>query len=87
MNGKKDDLTCLFIQYDLENDSLVKNREIILQSKDGHALWVSASVLQRMLPLPDEIEGGFIARDEQGNPTGDFLKLRPHKGFSLTFCG
>ena len=61
------------LQHDLENDSLVKNREIILQSKDGHALWVSSNVLQKMLPLPNEIEGGFIARDEKGNPTGELL--------------
>lgn len=59
----------------LENDTLLKGRNIILQSKDGHALWVSYAVLQTMLPLPDEIDGGLIVRDGKGNPTGNCFFL------------
>ncbi|EMD37766.1 hypothetical protein CERSUDRAFT_114429 [Gelatoporia subvermispora B] len=58
---------------DLEADSVVSGRPVALQSKDGHALWVSQRVLQDMGPLPDEVEGGIIVRDSKGNPTGVFL--------------
>ncbi|KAH8119350.1 amidohydrolase family-domain-containing protein [Phellopilus nigrolimitatus] len=58
---------------ELEADPIVRGRPIILQSKDGHAQWVSEAVLILMLPLPDTIEGGIIERDDKGNPTGVFL--------------
>lgn len=58
---------------DLEADSVVKSRPVVLQSKDGHALWVSQAVLQSMEPLPDRMEGGVVVRDELGRPTGVFL--------------
>lgn len=48
----------------------MRNRRVVLQSKDGHALWVNGKVLEEMMPLPDTVEGGFIIRDEAGNPTG-----------------
>ncbi|KAI0093329.1 amidohydrolase family-domain-containing protein [Irpex rosettiformis] len=58
---------------DLESDPVVAGRPIILQSKDGHALWVSQNILTAMQPLPDEVEGGVIIRDESGQPTGVLL--------------
>jgi predicted amidohydrolase YtcJ len=48
----------------------VAGRPVILQSKDGHALWVSQRILAAMQPLPNEIEGGVIVRDKSGSPTG-----------------
>ncbi|KAI0656518.1 amidohydrolase family-domain-containing protein [Cubamyces menziesii] len=57
----------------LEADPIVAGRPVVLQSKDGHALWVSLTVLQAMEPLPDEVEGGVIVRDSFGKPTGVFL--------------
>lgn len=42
----------------------------MLQSKDGHALWVSKTVLQWCDPLLGDVEGGFVVRDALGNPTG-----------------
>ncbi|RPD54198.1 hypothetical protein L226DRAFT_523911 [Lentinus tigrinus ALCF2SS1-7] len=57
----------------LEADPVVAGRPVVLQSKDGHALWVSHAVLQAMNPIPDEVEGGVIVRDSFGRPTGVFL--------------
>ncbi|KZT04626.1 uncharacterized protein LAESUDRAFT_727798 [Laetiporus sulphureus 93-53] len=57
----------------LEADPVVAGRPIVLQSKDGHALWVSSLVLQSMEPLPDEVEGGAIIRNSSGRALGVFL--------------
>ena len=43
---------------------------MILQSKDGHALWVSELIMNSTGPLPDEVDGGIIVRDEMKQPTG-----------------
>ncbi|KAF7790314.1 hypothetical protein EIP86_001268 [Pleurotus ostreatoroseus] len=56
-----------------EKDSVVAGRPIILQSKDGHALWVSKAILSKMEPIPEEVEGGVIVRDASGQPTGVLL--------------
>ncbi|GBE81356.1 amidohydrolase family-domain-containing protein [Sparassis latifolia] len=56
-----------------EADPIVADRLIILQSKDGHAMWVSRKVVESMGPLPMEVDGGVILRDSEGNPTGVFL--------------
>lgn len=45
-------------------------RPVVLQSKDGHMLWVSQAVLRSIEPLPTEVEGGVIVRDSFGKPTG-----------------
>ncbi|KAF4620660.1 hypothetical protein D9613_000577 [Agrocybe pediades] len=58
---------------DLDADSVVRGRPVILQSKDCHALWVSSKAIKDSLPLPETIEGGVIVRDESGDPTGLFL--------------
>ena len=60
----------IFFQEDLEADPVVAGRPIILQSRDGHALWVSQRTLAENAPFPDTIEGGVIMRDKTGNPTG-----------------
>lgn len=54
----------------MENDPVIRGRPVVLQSKDGHALWVSPKVLDAMAPIPAHVEGGHIVRDEAGNPTG-----------------
>ncbi|CAL1708111.1 unnamed protein product [Somion occarium] len=58
---------------DLENDPVVRGRPIVLQSKDGHAIWVSKKILDDIEFIPEEIEGGTIFRDSNGNPTGVFM--------------
>ncbi|KDQ57712.1 hypothetical protein JAAARDRAFT_35398 [Jaapia argillacea MUCL 33604] len=58
---------------DLEADPLFSGRPVVLQSKDGHALWVSTKVLEAMGPLPEFVEGGVIVRNEAGKATGVFL--------------
>ena len=65
---------CLsYVQEILESDPVLRGRPIVLQSKDGHAKWVSRAILESSLPLPDQIDGGIIERDNRGNPTGIFL--------------
>jgi predicted amidohydrolase YtcJ len=54
---------------DLDEGDLT-GRLIALHRVDGHAAWVSSSVLQLMNPLPANVEGGKILRDQAGNPTG-----------------
>lgn len=62
----------LIIKYqsDLDGDSVIRGRYVILQSKDCHALWVSSKVIEASLPFPETIEGGVIVRDDSGKPTG-----------------
>jgi len=62
------------MQEDLESDPFVRGRPVVLQSKDGHALWVSQRVLDAMAPIPAHVEGGHIVRDEAGNPTGQYAR-------------
>jgi predicted amidohydrolase YtcJ len=54
----------------MEKHPVVRGRPVVLQSKDGHALWVSKKILEAMLPIPDHVDGGAIFRDEDGNPSG-----------------
>jgi hypothetical protein len=58
------------VQADLDKDPVVRGRSVVLQSKDGHALWVSSSVIQSSLPLPKSVEGGMIVHDPSGQPIG-----------------
>ncbi|KAI0768647.1 amidohydrolase family-domain-containing protein [Trametes elegans] len=56
----------------LEADPVVAGRPVVLQSKDGHALWVSSAVLHS-INIPHKVDGGVIVRDSSGKPTGVFL--------------
>lgn len=60
----------------------------MLQSKDGHALWVSKTVLQWSGPLPGDVEGGVVVRDTLGNPTGssDPLTAGPSLTSRKAYC-
>ncbi|KAI0320766.1 amidohydrolase family-domain-containing protein [Amylostereum chailletii] len=58
---------------DLDRDPIVRSRRVVLQGKDGHAIWVNSKVLSEISPLPDHVEGGAIVRDVSGNPTGVLL--------------
>jgi len=60
-------------QEDLEADPGIAGRPVILQSRDGHAIWVSRRTLEDNAPYPDQVEGGVIFRDDRGNPTGEFF--------------
>ncbi|KAG1742219.1 amidohydrolase family-domain-containing protein [Suillus lakei] len=57
----------------LEMDSIVRGRPVVLQSKDGHALWISKKALALSSPWPSEVEGGVIVKDSFGNPSGVLL--------------
>ncbi|KAF6755157.1 amidohydrolase family-domain-containing protein [Ephemerocybe angulata] len=58
---------------DLELNPISRGRRVILQSKDGHAIWVSKAILDAYAPYPDTVEGGVIMRDSSGSPTGVFF--------------
>lgn len=57
----------------LEMDPIIHGRPVILQSKDGHALWISKKALALNSPWPSEVEGGVIMKDSFGNPSGVLL--------------
>ena len=61
----------------MESDPVIRGRPVVLQSKDGHALWVSQKILDAMAPIPAHVEGGHIVRDEIGNPTGESAMPMP----------
>lgn len=52
---------------------MLKGRLISLIRIDGHARWVSSAVLDQMPDMPENVDGGLIMRDKQGNPTGIFV--------------
>jgi hypothetical protein len=58
---------------DFDEDPVLRGRPIVLQSKDGHALWVSTSVIESSSPFPKTLEGGIIIRDSAGQPIGVFI--------------
>lgn len=60
-------------QADLDADSIVRGRPVVLQSKDCHALWVSSKAIEASLPLPEAVEGGVVVRDNAGRPTGNHV--------------
>lgn len=57
-------------QAAFDSDPVLKGHRIILQSKDGHALWVSSAVIEAMTELPETVEGGIIVLDVNGKPSG-----------------
>ncbi|KAF9004323.1 amidohydrolase 3 [Cyathus striatus] len=58
---------------DFDREPILRNRLISLSRVDGHAKWVSSSVLEVIGDLPDDVEGGLVVRDRAGKPTGVFL--------------
>ncbi|KAG2039352.1 amidohydrolase family-domain-containing protein [Suillus americanus] len=71
---------------DFDREPLLRGRRISLARIDVHASWVSNRVLQLMAPLPENVDGGLIIRDEHGKPTGIFvdnaMDLIPSQPFS-----
>ncbi|KAF9222618.1 hypothetical protein BS17DRAFT_783144 [Gyrodon lividus] len=57
----------------LDEDPAIRGRPVVLQSKDGHALWISKKVLDLSAPFPEDVEGGVTFRDALGDPTGVLL--------------
>ncbi|GAA97156.1 uncharacterized protein L969DRAFT_42432 [Mixia osmundae IAM 14324] len=51
----------------------LRDLKIVLKRVDFHALWLSQAAIDSLEPLPDQIDGGLIVRDETGRPTGVFL--------------
>ena len=69
------------VQADLASRKLLANRPMSLRRVDGHALWVSQAALDETLtqipggewPDNEDIVGGEIIRDADGQPTGVFV--------------
>ncbi|KAF9264103.1 hypothetical protein L218DRAFT_958522 [Marasmius fiardii PR-910] len=57
---------------DLEADLIIRGRQVVLTSKDGHSFWVSQATLDANAPFPEQFPGGVILRDKKGKPTGIF---------------
>ncbi|KAL1408147.1 hypothetical protein Q8F55_004950 [Vanrija albida] len=57
---------------DLDTPTL-RGINVALWRVDVHAAWVSPPVLAQMHDLPEEVTGGAIVRDADGNPTGVFV--------------
>ena len=67
------------LQADLDADPVVRDRPVVLQSKDCHALWVSSKIIESSLPLPEVVDGGVIVRDTDGRPTGELCRFLTDK--------
>jgi len=63
------------LQADLDADPLIRGRPVVLEGKDGHAIWVSSRAMELSAPFPDSVEGGVIVRDSDGKPTGTNLNI------------
>jgi predicted amidohydrolase YtcJ len=55
-----------------ELDSMLKDRPLVLNSSDGHTIYVNSAVLKasHISAATQDPEGGRIERDRSGNPTG-----------------
>ena len=62
-----------FNQAVLDSDPIVRQHRVVLEAKDGHAIWVNSKVLEDISPLPENVEGGVIVRDASGKPTGNVI--------------
>lgn len=56
-------------------DAVVKDRPVILQRVDGHAIYVNSKALQLagITAATKDVPGGRIERDAKGEPTGVFV--------------
>jgi predicted amidohydrolase YtcJ len=63
----------VLLQTDLDADPMIRGRPVILEGKDGHAIWVSSKAMELSAPFPDTVDGGITVRDEAGNPTGTYF--------------
>ncbi|KAI6135785.1 hypothetical protein EV401DRAFT_1898322 [Pisolithus croceorrhizus] len=54
--------------------SVVRDRSVIVRSKNGHALWLSKKALELSAPLLRDIEGGVTFHREDGQSTGSPIK-------------
>jgi predicted amidohydrolase YtcJ len=66
-------------------DRLSPRRPLVLFSVDGHSVWANGAALERcgVNGRTRSVEGGVIARDERGEPTGHLIEeaanlVRPH---------
>ncbi|KAF7300007.1 Amidohydro-3 domain-containing protein [Mycena kentingensis (nom. inval.)] len=62
--------------HDLDTDPIIRGRPVVLQSKDCHALWVSARALelsQQNFPPDFQVDGGVILTRRDGSPSGVLL--------------
>ncbi|TFY78421.1 hypothetical protein EWM64_g5591 [Hericium alpestre] len=64
---------CASVGGRLRREPLLHGRSIVLSRVDGHAYWVSHSVLEQLGDLPGDVEGGLITRDGDGRPAGVFV--------------
>ena len=51
-------------------DTLFPHLPVWVWRVDGHAGWANSAALALVAPLPEEVEGGEIVRDDDGDPTG-----------------
>ena len=58
------------MQDEMENNSVIHRRPVVLHSKDRHALWVSQHIPDAMAPIPAHVEGGHIVRHGTESSTG-----------------
>jgi predicted amidohydrolase YtcJ len=54
---------------------VIRGRPVILESKDGHAFWVSGATLDANAPYPDSYPGGTIVKNSQGQANGCLFVL------------
>lgn len=61
-------------QEDLDCDPLIKKYSISLSRIDGHALLVNKNILDKLVKVPETVDGGEIGRDRKtGELTGIFI--------------
>ena len=58
------------MQDEMESNPVIRGRPVVLQSKDGHVLWVSQKIMDAMAPNSAHVEGGHIVRHGTESPTG-----------------
>ncbi|MDN3653219.1 amidohydrolase family protein [Thalassotalea ponticola] len=56
-------------------DRVIADKPVVLARIDGHAIWVNSKAMQlaNIDRHTDDVDGGEIVRDSDGNPTGVFI--------------